>query len=107
MSKKILVLSMIVLSVLLSSCEPAITAIDQKAEEIRAEEEAEKIRNIEMGVIYAEKLPVEGVSTYGVFRMVDPDARVVCWIYVDGASYQGQGGMSCLPLSETALTNYE
>lgn len=35
-----------------------------------------------------------------VYRLVDTEARVVCWVY-DPPSYGG--GISCLPLADTAL----
>lgn len=35
----------------------------------------------------------------GVFRIVDDDAGVVCWIYLGG----DPGGISCLPIEQTRL----
>ncbi len=40
-----------------------------------------------------------GLSYYAVTRFVDHEAQVVCWKYAFGYA----GGLSCLPLAETAL----
>ena len=46
------------------------------------------------------ELPVGNASfNNSVFRFIDKEAGVICWIYSDGY----RGGISCLPLSDTFL----
>lgn len=42
--------------------------------------------------------PTTGLP-YSIQRHVDREAQVVCWVYSGGYA----GGLSCLPLAETAL----
>lgn len=39
----------------------------------------------------------------GVVRFVDEEAGVVCYGFAQNTGYDGQGGLSCLPLNETSL----
>lgn len=48
--------------------------------------------------------PLQGITyAYGVNRFVDNEAGVVCWIYSGG----NQGGISCLPINETLLSQVQ
>ncbi len=38
-------------------------------------------------------------QSYGLHRIIDEDAGVVCWV----AAHYRSGGISCLPLSDTNL----
>lgn len=46
---------------------------------------------------------VAEVSDYGVHRMHDEEAGVVCWVYKDAKGYGGMGGISCVPVEDTGL----
>jgi hypothetical protein len=46
-------------------------------------------------------IPVESYpGEYGISRFVDDEAGVVCWVYLE----LNAGGISCLPISDTKLT---
>jgi len=51
--------------------------------------------------VSAQEIPAGngGLGGNNVFRYIDEEAGVVCWIYSDGY----RGGISCLPLVETNL----
>ena len=46
----------------------------------------------------SERLNISSIG-YGVFRFIDHEAGVVCWVYKGSE----KGGISCLPLGETRL----
>ena len=37
----------------------------------------------------------------GVIRFVDSEAGVVCYVFARGDGYDGQGGLSCVPIEDT------
>ena len=60
----------------------------------RADEGKPIADGVELTKLYSTDL---GLS--GVYRFVDREAEVICWIFI--SSYKG--GISCLPLDETGL----
>lgn len=44
------------------------------------------------------------VPSDGTHRFIDEEAGTVCYIHNDDLGSGGAGGMSCLPLNETSLT---
>lgn len=39
----------------------------------------------------------------GVYRFIDNEAGVVCWIYLNSVDNADRGGISCLPINYTRL----
>ena len=39
-----------------------------------------------------------------IHRYYDAEAGVVCWWFAYDGGYNGEGGLSCLPISDTNLT---
>lgn len=54
-------------------------------------------------IVYDKEVPHDE----GVVRFVDGEAGVVCYAFSQHGGYDGQGGLSCVPLSETNLTEGE
>ena len=76
-------MALIVLIVALLGCAPTMSPQERAATEVKG---------------LSTELPEEHVLTiYGLRRVVDKEAGVVCYMYI------GRGGVSCLPLSETTL----
>lgn len=64
-----------------------------------ADPSAQDTESTNAGTIVYEN-PPEGE---GVIRFVDREAGVVCYVFARGDGYDGQGGLSCVPLNDTAL----
>jgi ABC-type Zn uptake system ZnuABC Zn-binding protein ZnuA len=52
------------------------------------------------GTVVYEDVPVSDDVT----RFIDKEAGTVCYVYSGGGGYDGQGGLSCMPIEDTELS---
>ena len=76
------------ITLLLVACGPAVPS-----------EEQMKAHADGLAIVHFGDVGVYNGNVGAVYRVIDRDAKVVCWIF---AAYK-KGGISCLPLEQTDL----
>lgn len=88
--KKIMNIMWCLLVILLVGC----VETSEPNTKVVEEDKGDKVEEVLVGII-------ESDNNGEIYRFIDDEYKVVCWVYTDWISTGGAAGISCIPINQT------